>query len=169
MTENSGALHSAQNDADFPDDERGLTGTHDDAGAPRTEGQTARDVFPEDEGIPEVAQDDSPTMQSAEDPEFAPMPGEDPGAVLDTGTTAYEQSAGEPLSGRLDREVPDVQPGVRPAEDPQAAAMQLEQDTSTTFDSDSGTNKTADDVEATADVRAGGEGPEESAVHVIDS
>ena len=27
------------------------------------EGQTARDVFPEDEGIPETAQDDSPTME----------------------------------------------------------------------------------------------------------
>ena len=133
------------------------------------EGQTARDIFPEDDGIPEVAQDDSPTMQSAEDPEFAPMPGEDPGAVTDFGTTASEQSEGESLSGRLDREVPDVQPGVRPAEDPQAASMQLEQDTSTSFDSDSGTNRTADDVEATADVRAGGEGPEEAAVHVIES
>ncbi len=164
----SGALHSAQNDADFPDDERGLTGVADDAGTPRPEGQTARDVFPEDEGIPEVAQDDSPTMQSAEDPEFAPMPGEDPGAVTDFGTTAREQSDGESLSGRLDREVPDVQPGVRVAEDPQAAEMQLEQDTSTSFDTDSGTNKTADDVEATADRRAGGEGPEEAAVHAID-
>ncbi|MGR7026816.1 hypothetical protein [Geodermatophilus sp. URMC 62] len=169
MTENDpGALHSAQNDADFPDDERGLTGVAEDPTTPRPEGQTARDVFPEDEGIPEVAQDDSPTMQSAEDPEFAPMPGEDPGAVTDFGTTAREQSDGESLSGRLDREVPDVQPGVRPAEDPEAASMQLEQDTSTTPESDSGTNRTADDVEATADRRAGGEGPEEAAVHVID-
>ncbi len=164
----SAALHSAQNDADFPDDERGLTGVAEDPATPRPEGQTARDVFPEDEGIPEVAQDDSPTMQSAEDPEFAPMPGEDPGAVTDFGTTAREQSDGESLSGRLDREVPDVQPGVRPAEDPQAASMQLEQDTSTTPESDSGTNRTADDVEATADRRAGGEGPEEAAVHAID-
>ena len=40
------------------------------------EGQTARDIFPEDDGIPEVAQDDSPTMQRAEDPEFMAMPGE---------------------------------------------------------------------------------------------
>ncbi|MBM7808684.1 hypothetical protein JOD57_004521 [Geodermatophilus bullaregiensis] len=137
-------------------------------GRTQPEGQTARDVFPEDEGIPEIAQDDSPTMQTAEDPQFAPMPGEDPGAVTDFGTTAFEQSQGESLSGRLDREEPDVQPGVRAAEDPQAATLQLEQDTSTTPDSDSGTNRTADDVEATADVRAGGEGPEEGAVHVID-
>ena len=168
-TTDRGAVHSQQNDADFPDDERGLTGVAETPGAARPEGQTARDVFPEDEGIPEVAQDDSPTMMSSEDPEFAPMPGEDPGAVVDFGTTAYEQSEGESLSGRLDREQPDVQPGVRPAEDPEAASMQLEQDTSTSFDSDSGTNRTADDVEATADVRAGGEGPEEAAVHVIES
>jgi hypothetical protein len=172
MTEptDPGAAHSAQNDAEFPDDERGLTGVSGDAGSGVSgpEGQTARDVFPEDEGIPEVAQDDSPTMMSSEDPDFAPLPREDAGASVDFGTTAAEQAEGESLSGRLDREVPDVQPGVRPAEDPQAASMQLEQDTSTTPDTDSGTNRTADDIEATADRRAGGEGPEEAAVHLID-
>ena len=172
MTEptDPGAVHSAQNDADFPDDERGLTGVSGDAGSgvSGAEGQTARDVFPEDEGIPEVAQDDSPTMMSSEDPDFAPMPGEDAGASVDFGTTAAEQSEGESLSGRLDREVPDVQPGVRPAEDPQAASMQLEQDTSTTPDTDSGTNRTADDVEAALDPVVGGEGPEEAAIHVVE-
>jgi hypothetical protein len=45
---------------------------------------------------------------------------------------------------------------------------QLEQDTSTTFDSDSGTNKTADDIEATADLPVGGESAEEAAVHVVE-
>ncbi|MGY1774025.1 hypothetical protein [Blastococcus sp. SYSU D00813] len=132
------------------------------------EGQTARDVHPEDEGIPEVSQDDSPTQTWNEDPEFAPLPGERPGASTDFGTTAFEQSQGESLSGRLDREEPDVQPGVRAAEDPQRATMQLEQDTSTSPFSDSGTNTTADDVEATADAPAGGEGPEEAAMHVTD-
>ncbi len=133
------------------------------------EGQTARDVHPEDEGIPEVSQDDSPTQTYNEDPEFAPLPGERPGASLDFGTTAFEQAEGESLDGRLAREVPDVQPGVRAAEDPQRASMQLEQDTSTSPFSDSGTNTTADDVEATADDAVGGEGPEEAAMHVIDS
>ncbi|CCG03971.1 hypothetical protein [Blastococcus saxobsidens] len=132
------------------------------------EGQTARDIFPEDEGIPEVSQDDSPTMERAEDPQFEPLPGERAGATTDFGTTAFEQSEGEPLSGRLDREVPDDTPDVRPAEDPNRAGAQLEQDTSTTPDSDSGTNRTADDVEATADVPVGGEGPEEGAVHITD-
>jgi hypothetical protein len=145
------------------------------------EGQTARDVFPEDEGVPEVSQDDSPTIARSEDPEFAPVPRDDAGASVDFGTTAFEQSEGEPLTGRLEREVPDVDPdtdlgggsggvvgGVRSSEDPERASAQLEQDTSTTVDSDSGTGRTADDIEATADVPVGGESAEEAAVHPID-
>jgi hypothetical protein len=136
------------------------------------EGQTARDIFPEDEGVPEVSQDDSPTIARSEDPEFAPVPRDDAGASVDFGTTAFEQSQGESLTGRLERELPDVDDGVvggvRSAEDPDRASSQLEQDTSTTFDSDSGTGKTADDVEATADVPVGGESAEEAAVHPID-
>ena len=132
------------------------------------EGQTARDVFPEDDGIPEVSQDDSPTQERAEDPQFAPLPGERANASTDFGTTALEQAEGEPLEGRLARELPDDAPDVRPAEDPDRALGQLEQDTSTTPDTDSGTNRTADDVEATADPSVGGEGPEQGAMHVTD-
>ena len=132
------------------------------------EGQTARDIFPEDEGVPEVSQDDSPSMARSEDPEFAPVPRDDAGATVDFGTTALEQSEGESLTGRLAREVPDPDPGIRPAEDPNRAGAQYEQDTDTTFDTDSGTGKTADDVEATADVPVGGESAEEAAIHPID-
>jgi hypothetical protein len=133
------------------------------------EGQTARDIFPEDDGIPEVSQDDSPTQERAEDPQFAPMPGERPTASADFGTTSFEQSEGESLDGRLAREVPDDAVDVRPAEDPDREVGQLEQDTSTTPVSDSGTNRTADDVEATSDVSVGGEGPEEGAMHLTES
>jgi hypothetical protein len=132
------------------------------------EGQTARDIFPEDEGIPDISQDDSPGIYRSEDPEFAPVPRDDAGASVDFGTTAFEQSEGEPLTQRLDREIPDDVPDVRPAEDPNRAMAQLEQDTSTTYNSDSGTNRTADDVEATADRPVGGESAEEAAVHTID-
>jgi hypothetical protein len=141
-------------------------------GTTQTEGQTARDMFPEDDGIPEVAQDDSPTMMRAEDPQFAPLPGESAVAADDFGTTAFEQSQGESLTDRLDREVPDTDadsaPDVRPAEDPSRAGAQLEQDLDTTPRTDSGTGRTADDVEATADPVVGGEGPELGAVHVTD-
>ncbi|MGY1805496.1 hypothetical protein ACI78T_19600 [Blastococcus sp. SYSU D00922] len=130
------------------------------------EGQTARDVFPEDDGIPEVSQDDSPTQERAEDPQFEPMPGERANASVDFGTTAFEQSQGESLTGRLERELPDDAADLRPAEDPDRSVGQLEQDTSTSPVSDSGTNRTSDDVEATSDPSVGGEGPEEGAVHL---
>jgi hypothetical protein len=132
------------------------------------EGQTARDIFPEDDGIPEVSQDDSPTQERAEDPQFAPVPGDRPSAADDFGTTAFEQAEGESLDGRLAREIPDDAPDVRPSEDPQRAHAQLEQDLDTTPPTDSGTERTADDIEATADAPVGGEGPEESAVHITD-
>jgi len=169
-TSNRGVVHSAQNDAEFPDDERGLTGTHDTTGVPAPEGQTARDVFPEDNGIPDVSQDDFPTMQRSEDPEFAPEPGDrDSHETVSFGTTALEQQEGESLSQRLEEEIPDDAPGVRPAEDPDRGLGQLEQDYDTTPDSDSGTNRTADDVEASRDPVVGGEGPEETAVHITES
>jgi hypothetical protein len=138
------------------------------SGSTQPEGQTARDIFPEDEGVPEVAQDDSPTISRNEDPEFAPLPRDDAGATVDFGTTAAEQSEGESLTGRLAREVPDVDPGVRPAADPNRAGLQVEQDTDTSDDTDSGTNRTADDVEATADAPVGGESSEEAAVHPVE-
>ena len=169
----SSAIHSAQNDGEFPDDERGLTGARDGvtglSGATGPEGQTARDVFPEDNGIPDVSQDDFPTMQRSEDPEFAPEPGDrESHETVGFGTTAFEQAEGESLSQRLEEEIPEDAPDVRPAEDPDRGLGQLEQDYDTTPDSDSGTNRTADDVEAALDPVVGGEGPEEAAMHVVD-
>jgi hypothetical protein len=173
-TNDRGAVHSTQNDAEFPDDERGLTGTRDEAradtGTTGGEGQTARDVFPEDDGIPDLSQDDFPTMQRSEDPEFAPEPGDrDSHETVGFGTTAFEQQEGESLSQRLEEEIPDDVAAVRPAEDPDRGVGQLDQDYDTTPDSDSGTNRTADDLEAAREPVVGGEGPEETAVHVVES
>jgi hypothetical protein len=131
------------------------------------EGQTARDISLEDDGIPDL-QDGVPEQDWAEDPQFAPVPGERPNASTDFGTTALEQAEGESLDGRLARELPDDAPDVRPSEDPNRPAVQLEQDLNTTPDTDSGTNRTADDLEATGDPAVGGEGPEEGAVHLTD-
>jgi hypothetical protein len=137
-----------------------------------TEGQTARDIQPGDEGLPDIVDDERPGIERSEDPQFAPEPRESPGASTDFGTTAFEQSQGESLTGRLDREVPDTDadsaPDVRPAEDPTRAPAQLEQDLDSPPSSDSGTNRTGDDVEATADAPAGGESAEEAAVHVTE-
>jgi hypothetical protein len=131
------------------------------------EGQTARDISLEDDGIPDL-QDGVPEQDWMEDPQFLPVPGEDYTAVTDSGGTAYEQSVGDSLTERLDREVPDAWPDVRPAEDPNRPAAQLEQDLNTTPDTDSGTARTADDIEATAEPTVGGETMEEGAVHIRD-
>jgi hypothetical protein len=132
-----------------------------------SEGQTARDISLEDAGIPDL-QDGVPEQGWMEDPQFHPVPAREPTASVDYGTTAFEQFEGEPLGDRLDRELPDEWPDVRPAADPNKAPAQLEQDTNTTPNTDSGTNRTADDLEATDDTTVGGEGPEEGAVRIID-
>jgi hypothetical protein len=134
------------------------------------EGQTARDISYEDDGIPDIADDDHQTAAAAEDPQFAPVPGERPNASVDFGTTALEQSEGESLDGRLAREEPDVdvQPGVRAAESPERTVPQLEQDVDTDPADDSGTDTVGDDVLATGEPPTDGEGPEERAVHVTD-
>ena len=64
----------------------------------------------EDEGIPDL-QEGTPEQQWSRDPQEAPLPGREPAAVLDHGTTAEEQREGEPLDLRLSREEPDVDAG----------------------------------------------------------
>ena len=173
MTESDQAARdSALNDAEFPDDERGLTGTTDaDTSGTDPAGQTARDISYEDDGVPDIADDDHPTEARAEDPEFAPVPGERANATADFGTTAFEQAEGESLSGRLDREVPDTgldtADDVRAAESHDRTVPQLSQD-GVSEQADSFTDSVTDDVTAAADDPTGGEGPEERAVHLTD-
>lgn len=173
MTESDQAARdSALNDAEFPDDERGLTGTTDaDTSGTDPEGQTARDISYEDDGVPDIADDDHPTEAGAEDPEFAPVPGERANATTDFGTTAFEQAEGESLSGRLDREVPDTgvdtTDDVRAAETHDRTVPQLSQD-GVSEQADSFTDSVTDDVTAAADDPTGGEGPEERAMHLTD-
>ncbi|MCG5213740.1 DUF5709 domain-containing protein [Streptosporangium soli] len=62
----------------------------------------------EDEGIPDL-QDGIPGQQWAVDPQEAPLPGDEPVAIDDYGTTAAEEHGHESLDGRLDREMPEEQ------------------------------------------------------------
>lgn len=71
----------------------------------------------EDEGIPDL-QDGTPQQQWAEDPQELPLPGEEPAATEEYGTTADEQLEGESLDGKLARERPEPEPE---ADDPDAA------------------------------------------------
>ncbi len=62
----------------------------------------------EDEGIPDL-QDGTPEQRWAVDPQEAALPGDEPVAMDDFGTTGAEQREGESLDGRLNREVPEEQ------------------------------------------------------------
>ena len=63
----------------------------------------------EDEGIPDL-QDGTPEQQWAVDPQEAPLPGDQPMAADDYGTTVEEQIEDEPLDSRLGREIPEERP-----------------------------------------------------------
>lgn len=71
----------------------------------------------EDEGIPDL-QDGTPEQQWSRDPQELPVPGDEPVALDEYGTTAEEQAEGEPLDARLARERPEPQVA---EEDPNAA------------------------------------------------
>lgn len=93
----------------------------------------------EDEGIPDL-EDGAPERQWAVDPEEAPVPGDQPAAVGDYGTTVDEGVQGEPLDGRLAREEPEQEPGLAAGEpaaraDPGAGGSTGEDEDSVTPDS----------------------------------
>ncbi|MBA9005162.1 MULTISPECIES: DUF5709 domain-containing protein [Thermomonospora] len=79
----------------------------------------------EDEGIPDL-QDGTPQQQWAEDPEEMPLPGDEPVAVEEYGTTAEEQSAGESLDRKLSRETPE--PGTEEPDVSEPAGRIVEED-----------------------------------------
>jgi hypothetical protein len=77
--------------------------------------------LPEEEGIPDYADDTSTAYDDADRPRFrdspAALPADEPRAVEEYGVTAAEQRHREPLAERLAREEPDIPPG---ADRPQA-------------------------------------------------
>ena len=102
----------------------------------------------EDEGIPDLA-DSTPERRLAADPQGPSVPGDQPVAVDDFGTTAAEQAAGEPLDQRVDREVPEDQAMFGGAPEPvrQPAATEEPPDRSADLDAvteDSGLGVGAD-------------------------
>jgi hypothetical protein len=112
----------------------------------------------EDEGIPDL-QDGTPQQHWASDPQQQPVPGDEPMAVDEYGTTADEQREPESLNGRLAREEAEseaaesaeaAEPAVRVVEPDEGAAPDTEKD------------MIAEDVGPDA----GGYSPEERAVHI---
>jgi Family of unknown function (DUF5709) len=96
----------------------------------------------EEEGIPDL-QDGYPQQQWAEDPQQAPVPGDEPVALEDFGTTAEEEREGESLDGRLSREEPDVGAGGA-TEIPRGAGRLVQQDEGVRDDTES--EEIAEDV-----------------------
>ena len=114
----------------------------------------------EDQGIPDL-RDGYPEQEWAEDPQQAPVPGDEPVAVDDYGTTIEEQRAGESLDGRLSREEPEAEaPG---ADTTAPTAGRLVQE-------DEGVRDDTESEEIAQDVGpdTGGFTAEEAAMHVED-
>lgn len=112
----------------------------------------------EDQGIPDL-QDGFPEQNWAEDPQQAPIPGDEPMAVDDYGTTAEEQREGESLDGRLRREEPET--GTHET-DPALAGRLVQQDEGVRDDTES------EEVATDVGPDTGGFTAEESAMHVED-
>ncbi|NUR99994.1 MAG: hypothetical protein HOV67_32640 [Kribbellaceae bacterium] len=78
--------------------------------------QQRRVKDPEAEGLPSTADDDSKATEepdsarAADGPDPVALPGDEPVASVDYGTTAAEAATPEPLDERLAREEPDVRP-----------------------------------------------------------
>lgn len=65
--------------------------------------------------FPAVSDDDSPEREQYPEPQQPPLPADTYVGADEFGTTPNEETEGEPLSDRLERELPD------PAQDPSAA------------------------------------------------
>lgn len=112
----------------------------------------------EDQGIPDL-QDGYPAQERAEDPQQAPVPGDEPMAVDDYGTTAEEQREGESLDDRLRREEPEA--GLSGGDGtPRTAGRLVQQDEGVRDDTES--EEIAEDVGPDT----GGFSAEESAIRV---
>lgn len=112
----------------------------------------------EDQGIPDL-QDGFPEQEWAEDPQRAPVPGDEPMAVDDYGTTAEEQREGETLDGRLSREEPET--GEQETDSALAGRL-VQPDEGVRDDTES------EEVATDAGPDTGGFTAEESAMHVED-
>jgi hypothetical protein len=114
----------------------------------------------EDEGIPDL-QDGTPGQQWASDPQQQPVPGDEPMAVDEYGTTAEEQREPESLNGRLAREEAEpTAPGAAAAAEPVARVVEPDQGAAPDTEKDMIADEVGPD--------AGGYGPEERAVHIED-
>jgi hypothetical protein len=122
----------------------------------------------EEEGIPDL-QDGTPEQSWASDPQEMPLPGDEPVAANDYGTTIDEQLRGEPHDLRLSRERPDT-PATEADEDvPENLYDPTVEHAGRLVAPDEGahTDAEADLVAGEVGADGGGYLPEESAMHIV--
>ncbi len=128
----------------------------------------------EAEGIPDPGEALASKEITGDTQEGEPVPGDRPGESVEYGMTAYEERHGEGLSGRLDREEPDVLTDESVAEPPRGD----DENSDTPYGQERGVGRLVDDDEGaredeTAEVVGhdvgtdlGGYSSEESAMHI---
>lgn len=120
---------------------------------------------PEDEGIPDLLDDDAPEAEQASDPQRASVPGDEPVAVERYGTTFAEQVHGDSLEDRLTEEEPDIgerDVAVAPVED----AAQPEYEQAGQLSDDPLSWRAANQDSFSTESPAHGLSEEETAVHI---
>jgi hypothetical protein len=133
-----------------------------------TERQHDPATDPEEEGIPDL-QEGTPQQEYAEDPQQQAVPGDEPAAVRDFGTTTEEEREGEPLDDRLTREQADPAMSADPAA---TSGMEpgSDQGPHRLLEPDAGASQDAEPGAVASDIGrdAGGFSGEERAVRVED-
>jgi hypothetical protein len=127
----------------------------------------------EAEGIPDPGEALASKEITGDAQEGEPVPGDRPGESVEFGMTAYEERHGEALSGRLDREQPDVLTDESVSEDDDGDESlenpyERERVVGRLVDDDEGAHEdeTAEAVGHDVGTDLGGYSSEESAMHV---
>ena len=119
----------------------------------------------EDEGVPDHLGPLESKVRTGDPQEGIAPPGDRPVASVDFGTTVRETREGEPLDGRLARELPDpvLDLDDRLRDGPAATAGRLVED-----DEGARSDAVAEAVAVDVGYDSGGFSAEEAAVHVVD-
>jgi hypothetical protein len=128
----------------------------------------------EADGVPDPGETEPSVRAAGDADEGEPVPGDRPGESVEYGMTAYEERHGEGLSGRLDRELPDVDTPEAEARDSDGDDESLENPyarervVGRLVDDDEGlgADETAESIGHDVGTDLGGYSSEESAMHI---
>jgi hypothetical protein len=122
----------------------------------------------EDEGMPDQSDALPGKVITGDAQEDLPPPADEPQASTDFGMTAEEQRTGEPLTGRLERELPDTPDAAGSGDDQPYPEDPDERVGRFTDVPDDGSGKDQDIWAENVGADRGGFAPEERAMHADD-